>query len=347
MRSLSTHLRQAEAHGQLAFHPDCPICRQTRLAGALATGGVVSVRAQALLAASLLALSTTAPATTALAGEQDQEHEGSATVAPGDPAENPDFDPGGESTALPPSAPPPAQAPSAPSGSNEESGPVEEAPATNPSEPVVDSGDGSATPTTTTPAAPTSSSQPSSPTAPQDAQPAAAATPSATAADPPPPAAPAGPPAAADPPQTPSATAPNTAAPEPSIRSRARVTKTRRHVARAHTQAPPQQAGSGGGTNDAPAAATSAAPVAATSPQPAQASAATPALAGRAARPGDHTHTVRPSESLWAIASDLLGRDATPARVAREVHRLWQLNRQRIATGDPDLLMIGTTLRLR
>jgi len=52
-------------------------------------------------------------------------------------------------------------------------------------------------------------------------------------------------------------------------------------------------------------------------------------------------------ESLWAIANDLLGAEATPAEVAREVHRLWQLNRNRIGTGDPDLLMTGTTLVLR
>ena len=68
---------------------------------------------------------------------------------------------------------------------------------------------------------------------------------------------------------------------------------------------------------------------------------------GRVARPGDRTHTVLEGESLWAIASDVLGSDATPARVAREVHRLWQLNRDRIGTGDPDLLLIGTKLRLR
>ena len=52
-------------------------------------------------------------------------------------------------------------------------------------------------------------------------------------------------------------------------------------------------------------------------------------------------------ESLWSIASDLLGPSASPARIAGEVHRLWQLNRERIATGNPDLLMVGTTLRLQ
>lgn len=74
---------------------------------------------------------------------------------------------------------------------------------------------------------------------------------------------------------------------------------------------------------------------------------ATPPVVGRPARPGDRTHTVFAGESLWAIAADLLGREATPAAIAREVHRLWQLNRDRIATGDPDLLIIGTRLLLR
>lgn len=65
------------------------------------------------------------------------------------------------------------------------------------------------------------------------------------------------------------------------------------------------------------------------------------------ARPGDRSHEVQRGESLWAIASDVLGRDAGPARIAREVDRLWELNKERIATGDPDLVMIGTRLVLR
>jgi nucleoid-associated protein YgaU len=65
------------------------------------------------------------------------------------------------------------------------------------------------------------------------------------------------------------------------------------------------------------------------------------------AGPGDRTHRVHAGESLWSIASDMLGPNASPARIAREVHRLWHLNQARIRTGRPDLLMIGTTLRLR
>ncbi|HLH64152.1 MAG TPA: LysM domain-containing protein [Solirubrobacteraceae bacterium] len=69
--------------------------------------------------------------------------------------------------------------------------------------------------------------------------------------------------------------------------------------------------------------------------------------AERRAQRGDRTHVVEPGESLWSIASDLLGRDASPAAIAREVHHLWQLNKERIGTGDPNLLMVGTRLVLR
>jgi nucleoid-associated protein YgaU len=65
------------------------------------------------------------------------------------------------------------------------------------------------------------------------------------------------------------------------------------------------------------------------------------------AKPGDRSHRVHAGESLWSIASDTLGVSAAPVRIAREVHRLWQLNHERIGTGRPDLLMIGTTLKLR
>ena len=64
------------------------------------------------------------------------------------------------------------------------------------------------------------------------------------------------------------------------------------------------------------------------------------------AKAGDRVHVVRRGESLWSIASDLLGDDASTTRVAREVSRLWELNEDRIATGSPDLLFAGTRLRL-
>jgi hypothetical protein len=56
---------------------------------------------------------------------------------------------------------------------------------------------------------------------------------------------------------------------------------------------------------------------------------------------------VQSGESLWAIARGLLAEDASVAAIAREVNRLWERNKARIGTGDPDLLMVGTTLRLK
>jgi nucleoid-associated protein YgaU len=61
----------------------------------------------------------------------------------------------------------------------------------------------------------------------------------------------------------------------------------------------------------------------------------------------DRAYMVRPGDSLWSIARRLLGSDASPARIAREVNRLWELNKDRIGTGDPDLLKVGTRLTLR
>ena len=69
-----------------------------------------------------------------------------------------------------------------------------------------------------------------------------------------------------------------------------------------------------------------------------------PSGSSRPGRPGDRIHVVRQGESLWSIAHDEIGGDPTPAQIARLVNRLWELNRERIGTGEPDLLMVGTEL---
>jgi Tfp pilus assembly protein FimV len=69
--------------------------------------------------------------------------------------------------------------------------------------------------------------------------------------------------------------------------------------------------------------------------------------AGRRAGLENRVHVVVAGESLWSIANDMLGGRATVAQVAREVNRLWELNRARIGTGDRDLLPVGTRLELK
>jgi hypothetical protein len=61
---------------------------------------------------------------------------------------------------------------------------------------------------------------------------------------------------------------------------------------------------------------------------------------------GKRFYTVQPGDCLWHIAAALLP-GADDGEVAGEVMRLWQLNEDRIGTGDPNLIYAGTELRLR
>lgn len=331
MTSLSAHLRRPEAHAELPFHAGCPVCRDERLLGTLTSRGLVSPRTQAALAASLLALTATTPA--ALAAEQDSEHQGTAPpsqTSPTDTSQSAEFDPGGSGIELPAQAPTPPEA-QPPTPGNNETGRIEPPSTTNTDAPIVDNGDGSqapsgqTTPTAAVPSPPQSSSEPGA------------------TADSSPPTTPAQP-AASSPPSVAPATAPAV-----SPRPAQHTTQTTPHEHRASAHHPTmvhqgQPASSSTQLSAKPQPATVTSPAAATA-------ASTPAAARTPsaddARLGDRAHTVHAGESLWSIASDILGFSASPARIAREVHRLWRLNRDQIGTGSPDLLMTGTTLRLR
>lgn len=292
--------------------------------------GIVSRRIQALLAAGLLAFSTITPVG-AWAAEPDQEHIGTASPpSPGQTgntghAQNPDFDPGGTTTALPTDTTPPHPG-------NDDTAPLESEPTTDRTEPIVDPGDAPATPGSQNNATASTGQTP---------QPAAPAVP------PPPP----------EPPQTPSPTptppaasspaatlgAPPTAPPQ---RPRTATTKNTHTNARhhQHTRRPDAARHQPVSTSAAPAPTT---PVDVRQRSSTASSSMGSFRTGDHAEPGDRTHIVLPGESLWSIASDILDGHASAPAIAREVHRLWTLNKERIRTGNPDLLPVGTKLRLR
>jgi hypothetical protein len=312
MASLIAHLRQSEDHGRLAFHPDCPVCRAERLSGTLPLQGVVTRRTQAAVLATVLAASTATP-TLAVAQESDQVSEGA--IAPGaagaDPAVNPDFDPGGESEDLPFDEPEAPESEPAADPEAGDPGPLEGEPAADVDVPVADAGDEAAEPVVVTPS------------------------PTPTVTPTPTPVAPAAPSPDED------AQSAKPAEPDAGPRAdKAHRKRERRHGADPKGDADEVVSAAPSPDVDAAAAEPRTIVVTQATPPPPTASKAD------AATRGDRYHVVQPGESLWLIARDLIGHDASAARVAREVNRLWALNETRIATGDPDLLMVGTRLAL-
>ncbi len=278
----------------------------------------------------MLVLSTAAPAAT-LASEPEQEQEGAAAPdqAAADeheselPVDAPDPDPGWqeEPDALAPDTELPADQPpvqdtndgeeptvDVPSGADPNKG---EEPADD-ALPVADPNDGEQPAEDVAPAPDAGTPAPVAPPAPEGATSPPAPPVSAAAAKPP----------------------IGTASSGPPLKSFVERPARERHARIAQTTAP------------APAEIPTAAPEPSAPATVLVTARSTQAKASRA-KSGDRVHVVAPGESLWSIASDLLGDDASVARTAREVNRLWQLNGGHIGTGDPDLLMVGTKLALR
>ena len=327
MRSLTAHLRDDDAHDRLPFHPSCPICRQTRLTGALAAGGLVSLRTQALLAAGVLAVSATAPVTVAFAAEPDQQQDGAAPVAQSgapDPPTSPDFDPGGEATDLPQPRRrcrrhrrPATRATTTPRRSSSRRRPT----------PTIRS----STPATARTRRPRQQPAVARPTAPRRRL-------------------------RHDPRRL------TGGADDASARRRRSLPRRRQHATPRRGRrvaASPRDASSAAAKPAAPAEArrehrarSHAVPrvparAGPSAPAPRRGMPASPASAAVArGRAIERTRCSRASRSGRSPPTCSAATRAPP-QVAREVHRLWQLNRDRIGTGDPDLLMVGTRLVLR
>jgi LysM repeat protein len=332
--SLSAHLIAATAeHALLRFHPDCPRCRAERLVGARRGDSLISRRAQAALAAGLLAFSAVAPPAVAQVPEVDPEQQGALEPGGEPPGLQPDLDPGGQDTFDYETAP----VPGGPQAGGEEDeglgGPVERDPTIDPEAPL------STEEQAPSPAPPASSAPAPTPTAPRPAPAPAPTSPPAVPVPAPP----------TPPPELP-AVEPEGAAPhaEPLDTSTKRKTPesgAKTHEAKQHPTI---------GTNPAPPPETPAqvieSPAAAVQPMTPPAPDVTAPVtqpSGQDLAPiAGPTYTVRPGDSLWSIAERLLGPGASAAEIAHEVDRLWELNKDGIATGDPDLLLVGTELRL-
>jgi LysM repeat protein len=358
MGSLTAHLLETGDHGRLGFHPSCPVCRQERLRSKLSSGPVISRRVRAALASCLLAISTASPAA-APAQEPDRQQEGimapepAPTDVPGqvgppqqpgrDQVDVPGFDPGGETVQPLEAAPPPTAAPTG--GGDEDTG--EGAPVD--AEPVDDPDAREALPTT--PEAPPPSAEGGPPSTPTEVAPA----PSVPPAQDPPALEP--PPAAVEPPAVPEV---------PDTEPKSERSPDRKGSHQAGEREPVSESERNGFAPSREAApmapweppASAVPPNSQISPAPVPAApAAEPIVPVQVSAPAqsseeplssnDRTYMVRSGDSLWSIARRLLGADATPAQIAREVNRLWELNKDQIGTGDPDLLNVGTALNLR
>ncbi len=326
MPSLTAHLVTSGDHGRLGFHPDCPVCRQGRLFGSLNSNAVVSPRAKAALASGVLAFSAAGPAA-AVAQEPDLQLEGGSEAgqpeAPG-PSERsaPVADDDASSAPVPePPSTPGLDGPATPGGDDDSD--LQDAPPGT--EPVENSNP----PATAIP----EPDLPDAPDDPADYQPDAPPEPGAEPQD-------TAPETQDDPELAPPAEpAPSTPQAEQSVETFPREHFFPRSTPVATPQPPSIQEPS------TPATAAPEPALRATAPVRGASEPAAPKPSPAPAGPG--YVIVEPGDSLWSIAARLLGKDASPARIARKVSQLWTLNEDRIGTGRPDLVLVGTKLKLR
>jgi LysM domain len=342
VNSLSAHLTAGPDHARLGFHPACAVCRNQRLAGAL-SDTVLSARAHAGLLAAALAAGTLVPGSVAAASDSSTPPTATASQAP-PPAPTPAPEPS------------PAPAPDVPPFGTDETqeAPADEAPhmrelLTSPEAGTDTEGEDVSGEADETAPAPMPVGQAPAEPAPAELAPVPLGQPPAPPLPIEPPPAPPQPVSAPSPPPSPEPVAPSPAAeleqdatahpadPDVKRKARGRKAKPRRPAAKpvVDWEDTPER-------ENAPASVGAGVPAAA----------AKTALVSQPAKPvSDHItgaiYTVQPGDSLWSIACRLVGPRASAARIARELNRLWELNREQIGTGDPSLIYAGTVLRIQ
>jgi hypothetical protein len=116
VNSLSAHLTAGADHGRLPFHPDCPVCREQRLTGAV-SDAVLPARARAGLLAAVLGAGTLVPSSVAAASGPGKPPTAEASQAPA-PTPKPRPEP----------APTPIPTQHSPGADETQEAPVDEAP---------------------------------------------------------------------------------------------------------------------------------------------------------------------------------------------------------------------------
>ena len=375
MSSLQEHLVHHDlAETGVAFRRDCPVCRGERVLGQLPSTALVSPRACAAVTALALVTSTSAPGSVLADGQgvavpaPPSPPPPSANVqaagggaAPADtglaPAGAPAVSEHDDAAARhdgPPGGTAPAPSPGGPSGMAESVTGSSAPPAATHPATGGDSAAGDPPPATTDGGLDAASED-------GDDGSSVAPAPGGTAVAPAAAAAPAPPPTASTP--TPTTWQATTGRPTASTSSPAGhhpvhdrgsghpdiASAPARPDAKTQSRSGPRaQAGHGGephsGTGSRTGSVRSEATNDKSAPTAAKSSSSTRHQPVEVQTPG--TYRVQPGDSLWRIAARHLGTDATTAQTAREVNRLWELNQQRIGTGNPDLIFPGQTLTM-
>ena len=329
MASLAAHLAGGADHGRLGFHPDCPVCRSTRLLGSPPPSDLLPPAARAGVLAAVLGASTLAP-TAAFAAPPDEglSLPGGEVIEEGPaPGEAPAEDPGVDENDP---APPPE------AGEEEADTPEETVPDDSQEPDLPDEGfdvpeEEAPDATVPPPAAPV---QP--PPVPETkAQPGLPDVPEV--------------PRLPEVPKAPEVPTPPLVSPEslPPTGEKGPVVKGKQESGGGGERQPESRsAPAPEGGAPAPGATQPAAPEAPTPAGDDSGAPTAPAGGGAPAPQPGGSYTVRSGDTLWAIAERLLGPGASIAEVAEAVDRLWKLNGDRIGTGDPDLITAGQKLRI-